>query len=87
MAPKAPSEEKADMSTNVLVGFEKRAKELIPGGLASGKPTSDFPKKQIVQGEDVEKEHTSNPAVAKEIAKDHLVEHRDYYTRLKKAKL
>ena len=30
----------------------------------------------------VEMEHTSNRAIAKEIAKDHLIEFSDYYTSL-----
>lgn len=34
-------------------------------------------------GIEVEKEHTSNVSLAKEIALDHLNELPDYYTRLK----
>jgi len=33
-------------------------------------------------GRKVEMEHTRNPRVAEEIAKDHLAEFKDYYTRL-----
>lgn len=40
--------------------------------------------KQLKMGIDVEKEHTSDPVIAREIALDHLGEHPDYYTRLKK---
>ena len=40
--------------------------------------------KQIKMGIGVEKEHTDNPEIAVEIAKDHLSEISDYYTRLKK---
>lgn len=39
-----------------------------------------FDKKQLRMGTEVEKEHSSN----KEIAKDHLAEIPDYYTRLAK---
>jgi len=53
--------------------------DVIPGGLAAGMPTSMFPKAQIEKGTEVELEHTSNPAVAQEIAKDHLTEGDDYY--------
>jgi hypothetical protein len=53
--------------------------DLIPGGLAAGLPTPVFPKDQIAAGTEVELEHTSNPAIAEEIAKDHLVEGADYY--------
>lgn len=38
----------------------------------------------IDQGSKVEKEHTSSIATAKEIARDHIKELPDYYTRLKK---
>jgi hypothetical protein len=60
----------------------KNAAELIPGGKAEGKPASDFPSDQIQKGVGVEKEHTPNPAMAKEIAKDHLEEFPNYYTAL-----
>lgn len=39
---------------------------------------------QLQIGIEVEKEHTSNYDVAKEIALDHLMELPDYYTKLKK---
>ena len=39
---------------------------------------------QLKLGIKVEKEHTSDEAVAREIALDHLMELPDYYTRLKK---
>lgn len=58
--------------------------DLIPGGKASGKPTSDFSAAQIAMGKEVEKEHTPDEAKAVEISKDHLEEFPDYYTRLKK---
>jgi hypothetical protein len=38
--------------------------------------------KQLRQGMRVEYEHTFNPAIAKEIALDHLSERPDYYERL-----
>ncbi len=47
-------------------------------------PDDKFDPKELAMGIDVEKEHTDNPAIAKEIAKDHLAEIPDYYTRLKK---
>lgn len=59
--------------------IQKAAADVIPGGKAQGMPTSAFPKSQIEKGIEVEKEHTSSPAVATEIAKDHLVEAKDYY--------
>ncbi len=44
----------------------------------------DIIKKQLVMGIKVEKEHTHNDKIAKEIAMDHLTEFPDYYTRLNK---
>lgn len=53
--------------------------DVIPGGKAQGMPTSLFPPDQVEKGIKIEKEHTPSKAVAKEIAKDHLVEAKDYY--------
>jgi hypothetical protein len=39
---------------------------------------------QLAMGTKIEMEHTNNPRVAQQIAKDHLAEFDDYYTRLKK---
>ena len=39
---------------------------------------------QLKMGVKVEKEHTSDSKIAREIALDHLWEKADYYTRLKK---
>lgn len=43
-----------------------------------------FDQTQIRMGKKVEKEHTNDPKQAREIAKDHLAEIPDYYTRLNK---
>lgn len=48
------------------------------------KTTVDEIKKQLAIGVKVELEHTSDKAVATEIALDHLSELPDYYTKLKK---
>ena len=45
-------------------------------------PDSDFDPDELAAGIHIEMEHTDDPAVAKEIAKDHLAEIPDYYTRL-----
>jgi len=55
--------------------------EHIPGGLAAGKKPSDFPIEDLIKGITVEMEHTNDPAVACEIAMDHLVEKTDYYDK------
>ena len=65
----------------------KKVAEYIQGGLSSGKKPSDFPKAQLKMGIKVEHEHTPHQGIAQEIAMDHLAEHPDYYTRLKKAGL
>lgn len=47
-------------------------------------PDSEFIKKELLMGIEVEKEHSDNLEVAKAIAKDHLAaECSTYYTRLK----
>ena len=47
--------------------------------------SEDVLKKQLAKGVKVELEHTTDKAVAKEIALDHLNEFPDYYDRLEKA--
>lgn len=51
-------------------------------GLSKGIPDSAFSKRELAKGIKVELEHTSSRAVAKKIAKDHLVEDRNYYRKL-----
>ena len=55
---------------------------VLSSGMGRGYPDSYFDPQQLATGIKVEMEHTSNRAVAKEIAKDHLVEFPDYYTSL-----
>jgi Protein of unknown function (DUF5661) len=57
--------------------------EVLSGGIGDNTPDSDFNPSSLSQGMGVEKEHTSSPAMAKEIAKDHLSEDPDYYKKLK----
>jgi len=45
-------------------------------------PDTKYDARQLAAGIKVEMEHTDDPAKAKEIAKDHLEEGSDYYTRL-----
>lgn len=61
----------------------EKPKDVIPGGLASGKKPDDFDQEQLNVGTKVEMEHTSSKDVAKEIAMDHLTEDPDYYKKLK----
>lgn len=62
----------------------KKTKDRIKGGYADGMPDSKFNKRQLRKGTKVEMEHTNNPKIAKEIAKDHLVEIPNYYTHLER---
>jgi hypothetical protein len=55
----------------------------IPGGLGDDKEDKDFDSKQLEIGIEHEMEHTNDIEVAKEIAKDHLSEDPNYYTKLK----
>ena len=69
--------------------LEEVAYELLTGllkGVGKHKevPVTKFNPEQIKMGIEVEKEHTDSPAIAQQIAKDHLSEIPDYYTRLKK---
>lgn len=61
-----------------------RKAEMIPGGLAEGKPDSDFDPEQLMEGMKVEMEHSGDPKKAREIAKDHLSEDKNYYKKLAK---
>lgn len=47
-------------------------------------PDHIFDKRQLKMGIKVEKEHTDSTSIAKQIAKAHLIEMPDYYTRLKR---
>ena len=67
-----------------LAGVLRRPEDILPGGLADNKKPSDFDQKALAKGTKVESEHTSIPAVAQEIAMDHLTEDKDYYDKLEK---
>lgn len=56
----------------------------IPVGKHNDWPDSKFDPKELKMGIEVEKEHTDDTSITKLIAKDHLAEIPDYYTRLKK---
>jgi hypothetical protein len=68
-------------------GNAKTSSEKLLGGAADGLPDSRYPKKELKKGIKHETEHTGNKAIAKEIAKDHLEERRNYYTLLAKTRL
>lgn len=72
--------------------FQQIKEELIKGGIGDGKTLRDIAKKHNVElstiedqfkmGEKVEMEHTTDIKVAREIARDHLTEDPQYYTKL-----
>lgn len=57
-------------------------RDRLPGGLADRKRPSDFKRSALVRGTRVEREHTHDDALAREIAMDHLVEDPAYYRKL-----
>lgn len=54
----------------------------IKGGRADNKKPIDFDSNDVGVGQKIEFEHTDGPDIAKEIAIDHLEEHKDYYVGL-----
>ncbi len=79
------------LENTILNGFnvfyeamENKYKDKIPGGLADKKKPEDFDQVQLNKGIKVELEHTSNEEMAREIAMDHLMEDKNYYTKLEK---
>lgn len=63
----------------------KIALERLKGGKGDGKEDREFPRLELLKGIKHEQEHTGDKAVAKEIAKDHLSERKDYYSALDEA--
>jgi len=57
--------------------------DVLPGGKADDAAESEFDPVQLKQGIRVEREHTKDDKVAREIAMDHLKEDPRYYTKLK----
>lgn len=58
--------------------------DLLRGGKGDFRPDSAFSPEQLAKGKKHEREHTKNPQITKEIAKDHLSEDPSYYTKLEK---
>ena len=56
-------------------------------GLATREPHRRPSRRQLRKGTRVELEHTRDEQLARTIARDHLAEHPDYYSRLVKAGL
>lgn len=58
-------------------------RQALNGGRADDKDLKDFDPVELKKGMQVEFEHTNSRDVAREIAMDHLTEHKDYYKGLK----
>jgi|688.fasta_scaffold284668_1 hypothetical protein len=58
--------------------------DLLPGGKADNLPDRDFSSSALAEGAKHEHEHVTNDQIAKEIAKDHLLEDPTYYEKVKK---
>lgn len=64
-------------------GTTEKVDDVLSGGLGDYTKDNRFDEEALQQGIKVELEHTDNPDLAKEIAKDHLMEDSEYYTKLK----
>jgi len=73
---------KASLASKVARGYLAKHEDQIPGGLADKKQPKDFSKEQLAKGIKVEREHTKDPAKAREISMDHLTEDPLYYDKL-----
>jgi hypothetical protein len=60
----------------------RKWKDRLSGGKADDKHPEDFPDDELAIGFNVEREHTSNPDEATEIAMDHISEDPEYYDKL-----
>lgn len=72
------------LATERVHGGMRGGPDKVQGGKADGKPSSNYDPHELAMGKKVEQEHTSDPQLAEEIARDHLEEIPDYYTRLKR---
>lgn len=82
--PEKPYEEITPEIEDEWFTEEGWEEDVIPGGLADDVPASKFDPKLLSEGIKVEMEHTSDPDIAREIAKDHLMEDLQYYRKLRK---
>lgn len=61
----------------------EKVKDKLKGGEADHISDSNFDPKELKMGIEEEMEHTNDKKIAKEIAKDHLIEDPKYYSRMK----
>lgn len=60
----------------------KKWKDRLKGGFADDKTPDDYQDDDMYIGSKIEREHTSNPDIATEIAMDHLERDPEYYDKL-----
>lgn len=60
----------------------RKWKDKLEGGKADDREPEEFPDEDIAIGRKVQREHTSNPDIATELAMDHLSADPDYYDKL-----
>jgi hypothetical protein len=60
----------------------KSFKDKLPGGMADGKPITNYDIGQLLEGIKMERDHTKDNMLALELAMDHLEHIPDYYTHL-----
>ncbi len=92
--PKDVKKLKSKLDKDGSEEYTKVKEDKIPGGLAKGMTLSDIAKhhkisvanikQEFIKGYAVEREHTTDIEVAKEIALDHLYEDPNYYSKLSK---
>lgn len=85
MQKRMPNLHKGEMEAigKALALKKSQHADKIPGGLADKKKPEDFDSEALKEGVKIELEHTSDHAIAQEIAMDHLTEDRHYYKKLK----
>lgn len=76
------SEKDAQQFRNAVAVAVYKNPDRIPGGKADRIPVRAFDPKRLAQGIRHELEHTSDPEIASEIARDHLFEDPEYYDKL-----
>lgn len=75
------------LAIGVILGgyflFRNEEENFLSGGKGDETDEEDVDPDELEMGIEVEKEHTRNKKIAKEIALDHLTEDPEYYTKLK----
>lgn len=68
----------------VPANSKKKVADRLKGGDGDKLSDDNFDPEELKMGQKEEMEHTNDPEIAKEIAKDHLVNDKKYYSRYKK---